>query len=218
MDSISHKDKKACPTKKSKRGSKKTEEKTKKTSLENSLSDMLIDDDDDDEPRSQAKESLTVSTKDSLQREKEKSSSPHLKKSSKRGGKRSSSSKNEDPTTSLSLKGSPAPAPPTLGATLSKLGGPQRDFGRHADDNDTFCGLGTVGEKELARGSHASKPNTLSPKKTKIIAPPPVVKPRVQAMPSPFMMSSNDDSDSEDEEDLFQGFSGSNPFRMPSYL
>lgn len=236
MDSIAKKDKKESVPKKSRRGGKKSEgqtempEKPKKSDLGSSLSDLLVDDDDDDyEPSRKSKESLTVSTMDSIQREKEKSSSSSSKKSSKRGGKKSSStstststSTNKDGSSSLSLRGGPAPsATPTLGATLSKLGGPQRDFGRHADDNDTFCGLGTVGEKELSRGS-PSKSNAASssPKKTKIQAPP--MKPKGKAMAaSPFMMSSNnDDSDSEDEEDLFQGFSGAsnNPFRMPSYL
>jgi hypothetical protein len=198
--------------KKSKRSGKKPEETTKKANLENSLSDLLDgddDDDDDEEPRSRARESLTVSTKDSIQREPEKASSL-LKKASKRGGKRTES---KEGSTSLSLRGGPAPAPPSLGSTLGKLGGHPRDFGRQADDDDTFCGLGTVGESELARGTGKNSSN--SPKKTKIALPP--VKAFMKAAPSPFMMSSNDNSDSEDEEDLFQGFSGSNPFRMPSY-
>lgn len=196
--------------KKSKRFGK-TEATSKKVNLENSLSDLLEDEDDDDDDalsRCRARESLTVSTKDSIQQEKEKASSA-LKKLSKRGGKRS---ENKVSSTSLSLRGGPAPAPPSLGSSLSKLGGNPRDFGRKADDDDTFCGLGTVGEAELTRGSKSSN----SPKKVKIAVPP--LKSKLKAVPSPFMMSSNDNSDSDDEEDLFQGFSGSNPFRMPSYL
>lgn len=212
MDSMGRKEKKTGTStpKRSKRGGKKKESvelKSSKVDLERSLTDMLTDEDEDDddyEPRSIPKESLTVSTIDSVQREKGKASSL-VKKVSKRGCKKSE-------VLSLSLKGGPAPAPLTLGSSLGKLGGTPRDFGRHADDNDTFCGLGTVGDKELARGS----PNrTKSPAKTKI-APPPM-KARMNNIPSSFRMSSNDDSDSDDEEDLFQGFSGSNPFRPTSH-
>lgn len=160
--------------KKSKRGAKKTDV----NKLSASLSDLLMDDEEEDEARlSTPTDSLTVNTRDSME------GSSQKPKKSKRGGKK----KKKDLT--------------SLGSVLNNLDGP-RDYGRDSDDNDTFCGLGTVGEKELKKLSN-------SPKKTKIVSP-------LRSTPQPFSMMrmGDDDSDEDEEEDLFQGFDN-NPFRKP---
>ena len=176
MDSMEEKAKKK---KKSKRGGKKKD----MNKLSASLSDLLVDEEEeDDEPRiSTPAESLTVNTLDSME-----GKYGQKEKKSKRGGKK----KKKEPT--------------SLGSVLNKLDGP-KDYGRDSDDNDTFCGLGTVGEKELRKLSN-------SPKKTKIVSP-------LRSTPQPFSMMrmGDDDSDEDEEEDLFQGFDN-NPFRKPSYL
>jgi hypothetical protein len=206
----------------SRRGGKKSDpipDKTpKRADLERSLSDLLVDDDDDEDDESgrhSSRESLTIVTKDSLQKAKENTNS---KANSKRGGRKVTRSySKEDLSSSLGLRGCPAP-PPSLSASLGRLGGAPKDYGRQADDNDTFCGLGTVGEKELARGS--PKNNVASPTKTKITMAPTRSKLVNHALPSPFARSSNNDDSDSDDEDLFQGFSGAsnNPFRMPAHL
>jgi hypothetical protein len=193
LDTLARMDKDSTPKRSSKGSSRKSEGKTEKPeksekpaksekpkNLRTSLTDMLVldDDDSDDDPGFDAKDCMTVSTMDSIERQKDKSGSS-TKRSSKRGTKK------------------PAPS---LGSTLGTLGGKQRDFGRHADDNDTFCG-------------EAEPKSKSAPKNTK---PAPLMKAKPKTMASPFMMPSNDDSDS-DEEDLFEDFSGAsnNPFRKP---
>jgi hypothetical protein len=201
LDTLARMDQDSIPKRTSKGSSKRSEGKTEKPerreksvekpkksepkksepkNLRTSLTDMLVidDDDSDDEPRRGSKDNcMTVSTMDSMQKGKDKSGT---KRSSKRGSKK------------------PAPS---LGSTLGSLGGKKKDFGRHADDNDTFCG-------------EAEPKSSSSAKNTKIAAP--LMQPKKKSMASPFMMPSNDDSDS-DEEDLFEDFSGAsnNPFRKP---
>jgi hypothetical protein len=230
MDSLARKESFNASQKLSRRGGKKNDnssatlfDKPKKSDMEKSLSDLLIDDDaDEDDDRHGSRESLTIVTKDSLQKAKEDTAPGSSRTTSKRGGRKVARSySKEDLSSSLGLRGghssTPAP-PPSLSATLGKLGGPPRDFGRQADDNDTFCGLGTVGEKELARGS--PNKNAASPTKTKITMAPTRSKAIGKAAPSPFSRSSNDDDSDSEDEDLFQGFSGAsnNPFRMPAHL
>ena len=162
--------------KKSRRGAKKKA----LADLETSLTELLTDEEEPESPT--VRESFTVSTLDSLDKN-------ALSGRSRRGAKKSSN----------------------LGSVLGKLEGP-KDFGRDCDDNDTFCGLGTVGEKELAKSPKSRKSPGV--KKTKIVSP------RQKkysggggaAVFGNMMMPSND-SDSE-EEDLFESFE-SNPFRVP---
>ena len=231
MDSV-HREKNSSKPK-SKRGGKKKSSSTNDSSsnLETGLSDLLCDaeGDDDDAPSSSHKrvprECGTVGTLDSVERHKHQGiggggggSSSKATSRSKRGGRRSSGNAN-----SLSLNGGPPPAhPPSLTGALNKLGGRPKDFGRQADDADTFCGLGTVGESELAKAPlHKSPKSSKSPRKAKIAVPSPRNRASgnaAAAAPKPFMnMNNDDDDDSEEEEDLFEGF-GANPFRMPTYL
>ena len=216
MDSMGHKDKQV--KRKSKRGGKKKNSSNNnnnndsKGNLESSLSDLLgdaEDDDYDDAPGQNRlpRESGTVSTLDSMERHRQGGNSG--KSPTRRGGKRNVGGDN-----SLSLFGGPAPtAPPvSLGGALGKLGGRPKDFGRQADDNDTFCGLGTVGESELKKAPLHKTTKATSPLRAKVN--------RVKAVHAPkpaFTMSNDGDDDSEEEEDLFEGF-GANPFRKPTYL
>lgn len=195
----------------SRRGGKKS---PNGSDLEKSLSDLLLDDEEDERGNDKPQQGMSVMTKDSIVKEK----SSESRNSSKRGGRkliRSYSKEDLAPTLALGRDvrggGGGGEKVPSLHSSLGRLGGPKRDFGRQADDNDTFCGMGTVGEKELQRGSpHGAS----SPTKTKISMPM-RTKTIVRAMPSPFM-NRDEDSDSDDE-DLFKGFSGANnnPFRMP---
>jgi len=226
MDSV-HREKHSSKPK-SKRGGKKKSSSNNDSgsNLEAGLSDLLCDDDDDAPSTSHKRvprECGTVSTLDSVERHKQQGSggsgnSSKATSRSKRGGRRSSGNGN-----SLSLNGGPPPAhPPSLSGALDKLGGRPKDFGRQADDADTFCGLGTVGESELAKAPlHKSPKSSKSPRKAKIAVPSPRSRASsnaAAAAPKPFMnMNNDDDDDSEEEEDLFEGF-GANPFRMPTYL
>lgn len=243
MDSVQNKHKGNGKSPRSRRGGKRnTVNKNRNSinnssSLETSLSEMLHDpdqdDDDDDDndfaPVRHPRESGTVDTLDSAQRHKYNStgSGGRTKRGSKRGG-------------DLSLTGGPAPhalgggaagAGGCLAGALDKLGGKPRDFGRQADDNDTFCGLGTVGERELRKQPLSKQSPTRKNNngggsgsggkaKSKVILPSPSSsggkKKSTPPAPKPFMMclSNDDDDDSEEEEDLFQDF-GANPFRTP---
>ena len=87
----------------------------------------------------------------------------------------------------------------SLSASLEKLGGPPKDYGRQADDNDTFCGLGTVGENEMKKTALSSAAGRSHPAS------------RVPTTNFSSMFSSHDSEDS-DEDDIFEGF-GINPFR-----
>ena len=202
---------------KSRRGGKKTTTSTS-TSLESSLSSMLndpenSDDDDDDKPKGPRvpRESGTI---DSVQRHTKSNGCSSSSGRSKRGGKK------ETHSNSLSLMCGPPPSNGlSLAGALDKLGGKPKDFGRQADDNDTFCGLGTVGEMEMKKAPLSKQ----SPRKDKISGKAKVTvspafggtkkKTAATSVPKAFIMSSDDD-DSDEEEDLFQSF-GANPFRTP---
>ncbi len=177
MDSI---DKEKSSSKPLKRGGKKINVQGK-SDLERSLSGLNFEDDKLYNTANEENDVQTVSTMDSIHREK---SAP---KQSKRGGKKNDLSSSQEPYEKVRHA--------SLTLSLSKLGGPPRDFGRHADDNDTFCDDGGKGETSKRR----------------------VQAPLIQ----PFMKSTtttdNDDSDSEDE-DLFAGFPGTNPFRLATHL
>ena len=183
-DSIGKKQKEGSTPKRSKRGAKKSEN----SDMERSLSDLLSDESELEAVQAsgmKTKESPTVHTVDSIQREK------MVQKPSKRGGKK--------PDSCSSKK-----APP-LSATLGKLGGPPKDFGRQADDNDTFCAPPGSGDGPL---SH----------RTKLAAPTLRGGGGGGSKPSSSFGLTEDNSDSDDE-DLFASFSGgSNPFRLPTYL
>jgi hypothetical protein len=178
MDSI---DKEKSSSKPLKRGGKKINVQGK-SDLERSLSGLNLEDDNFYNTAKEGNDVQTVSTMDSLHREKS------ATKQSKRGGKKSDLSSSHQPYEKVRSA--------SLTVSLSKLGGPPRDFGRKADDNDTFCDDGGKGE---------------------------IFKRKVEApLIQPFIMKSstttdNDDSDSEDE-DLFSGFPGTNPFRLATHL
>lgn len=174
--------------------------------IDDLLAGLDVDsDDDDDDP--------SIMTKDSIEKTKKKKKT---KESKTKDGKKKKKKKD-----GLSLKGGPTPM--SLGGALDKLGGPslkQKDFGRGLDDNDTFCGLGTVDEKELSKAPiHGDSKAPNSPKKVKTQKRDQVAKKKISAVPSAFNggFGGGDDSDS-DEEDLFaDDFGGKNPFQMPSY-
>ena len=211
----------------SRRGAKKTPSSRQSSSLETSLSDLLTDPnesdgDDDDKVAQRRRVPRESGTLDSIQRHHKSSSGSGSGSGtnvrSKRGGKRGSEITGNG--NNLSLTGGPAPCGMSLGGALDKLGGKPKDFGRQADDNDTFCGLGTVGEMEMKKAPLSKQ----SPRKDKVgggsssskgkVAVAPLFGGKKQvAAPKPFMSlsSNNDDSDS-DEDDLFQAF-GANPFR-----
>lgn len=178
MDSI---DKERSSSKPLKRGGKKINVQGK-SDLERSLSGLNLEDDNFYNTTKEGNDVQTVSTMDSLHREKS------ATKQSKRGGKKNDLSSSQQPYEKVRSA--------SLTVSLSKLGGPPRDFGRQADDNDTFCDDGGKGE---------------------------IFKRKVEApLIQPFIMKSstttdNDDSDSEDE-DLFSGFPGTNPFRLATHL
>jgi hypothetical protein len=181
-DSLGKKPKEGSTPKRSKRGGKRSEN----GDMERSLSDLLCDENERESTTNatgKARESLTVNTMDSIQREK-----MDGRKTSKRGGRK--------PTPSSSDGSSCKKMSTTLSSTLGKLGGPPKDFGRHADDNDTFCDAPT----------------------SKMAAPPSTLRGSGK-LTSPFGPTNEDTSDSDDDEDLFASFSGgSNPFRLPTYL
>jgi hypothetical protein len=182
-DSLGKKTKEGSTPKRSKRGGKKSEN----GDMERSLSDLLCDENERESATSatgKPTESPTVHTMDSIQREK-----MDARKTSKRGGKKPVSS-------SLDGINSCKKTSTSLSSTLGKLGGPPKDFGRHADDNDTFCDAPT----------------------SKMAAPPSTLRGSGKVSSS-FGPTTEDTSDSDGDEDLFASFSGgSNPFRLPTYL
>jgi hypothetical protein len=97
-------------------------------------------------------------------------------------------------------------APPSLSGKLQRLGGGRPDFGRDADDNDTFCGLGTVSEMEMKKAPISRNSPKRNQPKGKV------------ALPQYNQRRRTDDDDDDSDEDLFENFGGANPFRMPSYL
>lgn len=121
----------------------------------------------------------------------------------------------------------------SLGAGLSKIGGPsleRKDFGRSAEDDDTFCGMGTVGEQDMSKvGGHSKnlgRPKGSSGGRTASSslglgggsgAKSNQKRSGGGGLGNPFGGSAfgNDEEDS-DEEDLFAD--ANNPFRMPSGL
>lgn len=180
MDSI---DKEKSSSKPLKRGGKKSNMQGK-SDLERSLSELNVVEDDNKYTKPKVESDCqTVSTMDSLHREKSSG------KPSKRGGKKTELAAPQQPFEKMKCA--------SLTSSLSKLGGPPRDFGRHADDNDTFCDVGDESGKS----------------KNKVAVP--HVQPFMKS--SPFTKTGNDDSDSEDE-DLFASFPGKNPFRLATHL
>jgi hypothetical protein len=181
MDSI-QRDK--STTKPLKRGGKKPGSHDK-SDLERSLSGLSFD--GDKEKIQHPIDCQTVSTMDSMNREKITS------RPSKRGSKKQDVNAFQSPFEKTK---------PSLGSTLNKLGGPPRDFGRQADDNDTFCGQGDDTASPHS-GSALSAPHQKSLKQS--------------SLKQSKDLGGNDDSDSDDD-DLFASFPGNNPFRLPTYL
>ena len=212
MDSM---DKEKSFSKPSKRGGKKSSVPGK-FDLERSLSELDCGDDDALLFHTTAtileNDSRTVSTMDSLQRDK------ITKKPSKRGSK-----KNDVVVSTITTISKPQPyeklkpSSTSLSSSLSKLGGPPRDFGRHADDNDTFCDVGGCDNPVTATATSKSKQmSVLQPHNVPL-----------STLSSSFMKSSpfsntsnnnDDDSDDSDDEVLFTSFSGKNPFRLATHL
>lgn len=176
MDSI---DKEKSLSKPLKRGGKKSTMQGK-SDLERSLSGLDFEDDNKFNATKVANDCQTVSTMDSLHRDKSNT------KPSKRGGKKNEVVSTQPPHEKVKTS--------SLTSSLSKLGGPPRDFGRHADDNDTFCDV----IDDTTRG--------------KLSIPP------IQPFMKSSAFSNNDDSDSDDDEDLFASFPGKNPFRLATHL
>ena len=175
MDSI---DKEKSFSKPLKRGGKKNSLQGK-SDLEKSLSDLDAEDDNKFNATSKiANDCHTVSTMDSLHREKSSGKA-------KRGGKKAEVVSSQQPCDKKK--------PASLSSSLSKLGGPPRDFGRQADDNDTFCDV----SNETSKGK--------------------VAVPHIQPFMKSSAFTSNGDSDSDDE-DLFASFPGNNPFRLATHL
>jgi hypothetical protein len=166
----------------------------------------------------------SVMTKDSIEKTKKKNGSK-----SKKGGKKEKSS-----STSSSSDGTSSIPSFSLGAALEKVGGvslKQKDFGRGLDDNDTFCGLGTVGEAELSKSpvKNSNNSTTTTTTKVKTTKRSEIKQSQPKMMANPYMSNnnnkspfanfgSNDDDETENEEDLFETRFENNPFKMPTYL
>lgn len=119
-----------------------------------------LDEDDDDIDRSENK---SIMTKDSL--EKNKKPAENKKPTGTSSSKSKKGSKKKVGGSSSGGGGL------SLGASLQKIAGPslsRKDFGRGADDNDTFCGLGTVGEKEMAKSPFSKEAPTAAASPTKV--------------------------------------------------
>ena len=100
----------------------------------------------------------------------------------------------------------------SLEAGLSKVAGPSlllsKDFGRSADDDDTFCGTGTV-DGEIERGKLQGTRKAKKPTSPFGAASPAM--PKSDPFGSAFGRSRDSDSESGDEVDFFAGTS--NPFK-----